>query len=132
MTVLWEFSRGHHLNFNPWFMPLMIWGYLQYRLCGRYRSSLGGGGPGPETPPEKLVSSGPYAYTRNPMYLGHVLFLIGLTLTLQSWFAGIITITVAVWFHFRVLGDEKKLVQVLGPPYERYRASVKRWIPWLF
>jgi steroid 5-alpha reductase family enzyme len=63
----------------------MLWGYLQYRLCGQYRGKRSGGGPGPEVPPERLVSSGIYAYTRNPMYLGHIIFLIGLTLTLRSW-----------------------------------------------
>ena len=132
VILLWEFGRNHHLRFNPWFVPLMLWGYLQYRLCGRYRIRVGGGGPGLETPPEKLVSSGPYAYTRNPMYLGHLIFLVGLSLTLKSVLAGIITFAVALWFHIRVLGDEKKLIQVLGAPYEDYLARVNRWIPRLF
>ena len=45
-------------------LPLMVWGYLQYRLAGRYRLRLGGGGPGMETPPERLVTSGPFAFCR--------------------------------------------------------------------
>jgi len=107
----------------------MLWGYLQYRLCGLYRIKWGGGGPGLETPPERVVSTGPYAYTRNPMYLGHLIFLTGLTLTLESWLAAIITVGVAVWFHCRVLGDEKKLAAKLGQPYIDYMEAVKRWIP---
>jgi hypothetical protein len=132
-TLVWEylFNRGN-LHFDALFLPLMLWGYLQYRLCGLYRIKHGGGGPGLETPPERLVSSGPYAYTRNPMYLGHIIFLIGLTLTLQSWFAALITIAVAIWFHIRVLGDEKKLASTLGNPYVDYVNTVKRWIPGLF
>lgn len=70
-----------------------------------------------------------YAYTRNPLYLGHLIFLTGLTLTLQSWLAAIITVGVAVWFHCRVLGDEKKLAVKLGQPYIDYMEAVKRWIP---
>ena len=68
ITLIWEYviNRGN-LLFHPLFLSLMIWGYLQYRLCGLYRLKHGGGGPGLETPPEHLVSSGPYAYTRNPM-----------------------------------------------------------------
>ena len=120
------------LNFEPHFLPLMLWGFLQYRLCGVYRIKHGGGGPGLEIPPERLVSTGPYAYSRNPMYLGHIIFLIGLTLTLQSWFAAAITLAAAIWFHSRVLGDEKKLRQRLGQPYLDYIASVNRWIPGLF
>ena len=133
ITLVWEYlSSQGNLHFHPLFLPLMLWGYLQYRFCGLYRIKWGGGGPGLETPPERLVSMGPYAYTRNPMYLGHLIFLIGLTLTLQSWLAAIITFGVAVWFHCRVLGDEKKLGDKLGQPYIDYMESVKRWIPGLF
>ena len=110
IAVAWELAvNGGQLRPAYYFAPLMIWGYLQYRLCGRYRVIRGGGGPGLETPPERLVATGLYAYTRNPMYLGHMIFLIGLTLTLKSWIAAMITIGTAIWFHTRVVGDEKKL-----------------------
>jgi hypothetical protein len=133
ITFLWELTiRAGKLEPNFWFLPLMIWGFLQYRLCGLYRIKHGGGGPGLETPPERLVFSGPYNWTRNPMYLGHIIFLIGLTLTLKSSLAAAITIAVAIWFHFRVIGDEKKLVTRLGQPYVDYTKLVKRWIPGLF
>src|SRR3954452_9235668 len=132
VVILWEVIR-HKGNFDiqPFFLPLMLWGYLQYRLCGLYRIKHGGGGPGLETPPERLVATGPYAYTRNPMYLGHLIYLTGLSLTLRSWLAAIITVVVALWFHRRVIGDEKKLTERLGPPYLEYMHSVKRWLPGL-
>ena len=66
------------------------------------------------------------------MYLGHILYLIGLTLTLKSLLAAFITIAHMIWFHCRVLGDEKKLAQLLGEPYIAYTGRVKRWIPGLF
>jgi len=133
VVLAWELAiERSEFQPNLWFLPLMIWGYLQYRLCGRYRVTRGGGGPGLETPPERLVSTGPYALTRNPMYLGHVIFLIGLTLTLQSWLAALITISTSIWFHSRVVGDEKKLIERLGEPYVDYLSNVKRWIPGLF
>ena len=133
VSLLWELAaHGHLFQANLWFAPMMLWGYLQYRLCGRYRVRIGGGGPGLETPPERLVSTGPYALTRNPMYLSHIIFLIGLTLTLKSWLAALITIGTSIWFHLRVVGDEQKLIQTLGQPYVNYLASVKRWVPGLF
>jgi Phospholipid methyltransferase len=133
LALLWELLlRGGNFAPNLWFSPLLIWGYLQYRLCGRYRIKHGGGGPGLETPPDRLVNTGPYAYSRNPMYLGHIIFLSGLTLTLRSWLAALITIAVAVWFHLRVCRDERKLIRRLGEPYEQYLTSVKRWVPALF
>ena len=133
LVLFWEWIiRGNRIEPNLWFAPLMLWGYLQYRLCGEYRAARGGGGPGPEIPGERLVSTGFYAYTRNPMYLGHIIFLTGLVLTLRSWLAALITILVAVWLHFRVLADERNLSEVLGPEYIAYTRSVKRWLPGLF
>jgi len=66
------------------------------------------------------------------MYLGHVICLTGLTLTLRSWFGAVLTVAVAIWFHSRVLGDEKKLADRLGQSYVEYIKSVKRWVPGLF
>ena len=133
LTVGWELIWNHgRLKLEPLFLPLMLWGYLQYRLCGLYRRKRGGGGPGLETPPERLVTTGPYAYTRNPMYLGHIIFLLGLTLSLNSLLAALITLATATWFHFRVVGDEARLVERLGEPYRSYHATVKRWLPGLF
>jgi protein-S-isoprenylcysteine O-methyltransferase Ste14 len=133
IVVVWQLAvNGSQFQPNFYFAPLMIWGYLQYRLCGRYRLTRGGGGPGLETPPEHLVATGLYAYTRNPMYLGHIIFLVGLAMTLQSWIAGLITIGAAIWFHMRVVGDENKLIERLGKPYIDYLLKVKRWIPGLF
>lgn len=133
IALVWELAiERSQFQANLWYLPLMLWGYLQYRLCGRYRVTRGGGGPGVETPPERLVATGLYRYTRNPMYLGHIIFLFGLTLTLKSWLAALITIGTSIWFHLRVVGDEQKLIQTLGQPYVNYLASVKRWVPGLF
>jgi hypothetical protein len=113
------------------FAPLLAWGYLQYRLVGGYRVERGGGGPGIIVPPHSLVESGPYAYTRNPMYLGHLIFLLGLALTFPSRVTAAILGANAVWFHQRVVEDEARLSAQFGPPYDAYRARVKRWIPGL-
>jgi protein-S-isoprenylcysteine O-methyltransferase Ste14 len=109
----------------------MAWGYLQYKLVGRYRGPRAGGGPGMETMPEHILQSGPYRFTRNPMYLGHLIFMVGLAITFWSWFAVILLAARAVWFHCRVLADEKRLQAAFGADYDAYRAQVKRWIPYV-
>jgi protein-S-isoprenylcysteine O-methyltransferase Ste14 len=120
------------LRLQPWFLPLLAWGYLQYRWVGAYRLRRGGGGPGMDTPPERLVTSGPFACCRNPMYLGHIIFLAGLALSLRSWLAAAIVVGTAVWFQFRVLRDERRLAERFGELYREYCARVKRWLPAIF
>lgn len=129
----WEWLiNGGRLPIQPRFLPLLVLGYLQYRLIGSYRIRHGGGGPGMDTPPDRLVTTGPYAWCRNPMYLGHIVFLIGFTLTLQSTFGALITAATAVWFQFRVRRDETRLRERFGRPYQEYSARVRRWMPGLF
>jgi protein-S-isoprenylcysteine O-methyltransferase Ste14 len=110
-------------------LPLMAWGYLQYRLVGRYRLAQGGGGPGMAAPPQRIVGEGPYRYTRNPMYLGHLIFMLGLALTFWSWFGLVLFALRATWFQHRVKGDEARLAAAFGADYEAYRSRVKRWVP---
>ena len=98
-------------------------------MVGGYRLPLAGGSPGMDEPPERIVSQGPYRFTRNPMYLGHLVFLLGLALTFWSWFAVVILVARALWFHRRVLQDEQRLQEIFGAEYTAYQARVKRWIP---
>jgi protein-S-isoprenylcysteine O-methyltransferase Ste14 len=120
--------RGGTLRVVPWGALLLIWGYLQYRLTGRFRGQRGGG-PGVERPPQRIVSSGPYRYTRNPMYLGHLIFMAGLAITFLSWFAVAILLVNMIWFDRRVRADERNLLRQFGEPYADYCRRVKRWIP---
>ena len=125
--------HGGKLAFAPFHvvlgLPLLAWGYLQYRLVGRYRLREGGGGPGMATTPQRIVAQGPYRYTRNPMYLGHLIFMLGLALTFWSWFALVLFALRAAWFQHRVKGDEARLAATFGAEYTAYRARVKRWVP---
>jgi protein-S-isoprenylcysteine O-methyltransferase Ste14 len=65
------------------------------------------------------------------MYLGHIIYMIGVALTFQSLFAAAIAAVRTVWFHLRVLRDERGLVVRFGEPYVAYTRRVKRWIPGL-
>ncbi|HET6263441.1 MAG TPA: isoprenylcysteine carboxylmethyltransferase family protein [Usitatibacter sp.] len=114
---------------DPWFLPLLAWGYLQYVWVGTYRTRLGGGGPGLANPPDRIVEAGPYRWVRNPMYLGHLIFLAGLALVLHSWIAAAVFAFHLVWFDRRVRSDERHLAERFGEAYGDYCRRVKRWIP---
>lgn len=116
----------------PWALPLLAWGYLQYRLVGNYRLQLGKGGPGVDVPPEAIVEQGPYRFVRNPMYLGHLIFMLGLALALRSWPAAALFAVHVIWFDRRVVADEERLEALFGAPYLDYKTRVKRWIPGVY
>lgn len=117
---------------DPWGLPLLAWGYAQYRLVGRQRTRLGGGGPGISNPPDRLVTTGIYRFTRNPMYLGHLIFLLGLAVTLHSWLALLVWVAHLLWFDVRVREDEARLAAQFGDPYVEYRRRVRRWVPGVY
>ncbi len=117
---------------QPWALPLLAWGYLQYRWVGAFRMREGGGGPGVAIPPQQIVDRGPYRWVRNPMYLGHLVFLAGLALVLESWLGAALFAFHVAWFHRRVREDEARLGELFGEPYRDYCRRVKRWIPALF
>ena len=130
IVIAFEFAwQGGWPGIRWWGTPIMLWGYLQYKLVGGYRGPRAGGGPGMETMPERILDHGPYRFTRNPMYLGHLIFLTGLAVTFRSWFALILLAARAYWFHCRVLQDEMRLHAEFGAAYDAYRARVKRWLP---
>lgn len=112
--------------------PVLAWGYLQYRLAGDYRIRRAGGPPGmSQGQPDHLVTSGIYAHTRNPMYLGHLVFLIGLTLLTRSPVSLAVTAAVVPWFDARARKDHQRLRKIFGTPYDEYAARVPRWLPGL-
>src|ERR1700747_1320650 len=126
--LAWQRGR---LVIMPAGFALLAWGYLQYLLVGRFRNRLGGRGPGFGVPPDRIVEDGPYRYVRYPMYLGHLIFMLGLALTFAAWCALILFAARALWFHRRVLEDETQLQEMFGAAYLDYQRRVKRRGPGL-
>jgi protein-S-isoprenylcysteine O-methyltransferase Ste14 len=110
-------------------LPLLAWGYGQYKAVGRRRLREGGGPPGmSQGMPERLVTDGAYSYTRNPMYLGHLVFLTGLALLSRSPVAVGYLAWALPWFDERAAKDEARLRERFGADYEAYLRTVPRWL----
>jgi protein-S-isoprenylcysteine O-methyltransferase Ste14 len=73
------------------------------------------------------VRSGVYGISRNPMYLGHLVFLTGLAAATRSRLAGALLAAHLPWFQARVRRDEEALAQRFGRSYAEYRERVPRW-----
>ncbi len=79
--------------------------------------------------PAVLVTSGPYALTRNPMYAGHLLFTAGLAIATCSPLAALLLAERWIRFERRIRIDERRLAQRFGAHFDAYRERVPRWLP---
>lgn len=83
----------------------------------------------PADPTKKLVVSGLYKFSRNPMYVGVVLILIGEAVFFQSIELGFYSLFVFIGFHiFAILVEEPRLKRDFGTEYKRYCEKVRRWV----
>jgi protein-S-isoprenylcysteine O-methyltransferase Ste14 len=77
-----------------------------------------------------LVSSGPFALIRNPLYVGNILLWTGFAVSAQLvWLAPIIVVLLTLEYHAIVRWEEGLLAQRIGEPYSQYAAKVPRWLP---
>jgi protein-S-isoprenylcysteine O-methyltransferase Ste14 len=77
----------------------------------------------------KLVITGPYRFTRNPMYLGLVIFTVGIANWVGAWpmfLAPIAVFATTNWGHIPF--EEAKMRRQFGAAYDGYVAQVRRWI----
>lgn len=73
---------------------------------------------------------GPYAWVRNPLYLGTYLMAIGTALSIQAWvLLAVCTVLFAVIYHYIILDEETKLQRIFGEPYRVYCELVPRFFP---
>jgi len=76
-----------------------------------------------------LVETGPFAFTRNPMYLGIVVVAIGAALTTGTWLMWLVPIVIFVLDNFVIIPFEERSVErARGDAYRAYKARVRRWI----
>ena len=110
-------------------VPLVFGGAL-YLRCAWGFATEGRGTPAPIDPPEDLVVRGPYRWMRNPMYVAVITFVAGEALLLRSTALALYAALLGLVFHlFVFLYEEPTLRRQFGEPYERYLASVPRWLP---
>jgi protein-S-isoprenylcysteine O-methyltransferase Ste14 len=78
---------------------------------------------------EALATSGPYAYTRNPLYLGSLLMGIGFAVAACSWWVGVALVVMFFAIYLPVIRDEEKFLRGRFPEFEEYARRVPRMFP---
>jgi protein-S-isoprenylcysteine O-methyltransferase Ste14 len=108
------------------FIPLLLG--LAIVIPGRNALAGAGTNVNPMRPTTTIVTSGPYRFTRNPLYVGLTLMYCGLTLGFNTWWGFILLVPVLIVMHLGVVQrEERYLEQKFGEPYRKYKSTVRRY-----
>jgi protein-S-isoprenylcysteine O-methyltransferase Ste14 len=77
----------------------------------------------------ELTQTGPYAHTRNPLYLGSMLMAAGFAVALLSWLVGVVLAVGFVVIYVPVIASEERFLRAAFPDFEAYCRRVPRLIP---
>lgn len=126
---IWWIAATHAELDSRWgLLPLVI-GSAALLWCVRDFYVFGKGTLAPWSPPQHLVTSGLYRYSRNPMYVSVLLILLGWAISFAVRGLWIYATSVALAFHLRViLAEEPWLKRTHGVAWDDYVQRVRRWL----
>lgn len=104
-------------------ISIAVWGGLVFRKA---RTTVN-----PHTPERStsIVQTGPYRFTRNPMYLGLSFVLLGFCAFLANPLSFIAAAAFVIYItRFQIMPEERALLEKFGEPYASYKRSVRRWL----
>lgn len=79
---------------------------------------------------QTLAVSGPYAHTRNPLYLGSFILGVGFTIAAGVWWLGLVFIALFLGIYFPVMRVEAgELIEIFGDEYREYAKRVPLFFP---
>ncbi len=108
---------------------------LRWILIGAVVAAIGllirGASSGHLRKDRELATSGPYACTRNPLYLGSAFLAAGFAIAGGSWWAGLLVVTYFGIFYYAVMrNEEQDLHRRFGAAFDAYAARVPLFFPW--
>lgn len=129
--LLGEFvvPKYHLVYFFKLFGVLGLIISVTFFIAGFTSFRSNGEDPDPITSTNRLIKTGIYAYTRNPIYLAFVLFFLSMFLVFENVMYFLSAIGLAIWLHHWVIKAEEDSLQIqLDDEYIRYKKAVKRWL----
>jgi protein-S-isoprenylcysteine O-methyltransferase Ste14 len=98
-------------------------------LWGRSVLLAAGTNVNPSLPTTAIVTSGPFRFSRNPLYMALTLLYIGLTLAFNTWWGIVVLVPLLIIMHRGVvLREERYLEQKFGETYRQYCSKVGRYL----
>ena len=77
----------------------------------------------------ELTTTGPYAYTRNPLYLGSLIIAIGFGIASRNWWVAVVIVVLFLAIYLPVIRSEEEFLRSEFPGFDEYRRTVPRLIP---
>ncbi len=131
LELVWPLGPGlANGSYKPILIGLGI-ALLGATLMARARTQFAAVGNelSPRQPDTALVTSGVFAWSRNPIYIGHVMAYFGLVLALTSvWGLILLPFLLALYQRAIIPAEEHYLRRRFGAAYEAYAAKVPRWL----
>ncbi len=110
-------------------LTIFVTGFIIMLHCIINFAVKGTGTLSPADPTKRLVVTGLYKYSRNPMYIGVIMILIGEAIFFQSRELWIYSGFVFIAFNiFILVHEEPRLRKVFGEEYNAYCRKVRRWL----
>jgi len=78
---------------------------------------------------EDLITTGPYAYTRNPLYLGSIVIALGFALSARSWIVLAVLFVMFLAIYLPVIRGEEAFLRERFPDFPEYERRVPRLLP---
>ena len=78
---------------------------------------------------ERLATTGPYAYTRNPLYLGSLILAAGFSVAARSWWIGVALVVIFLVIYLPVIRGEETFLKERFPEFDEYSRQVPRLLP---
>jgi len=79
--------------------------------------------------PAMIITTGPYAFSRNPMYVAWMLIYLGVALIMNTaWLTMLLPILILFTHYFVIRQEEHQLEKLFGEPYRQYCARVRRYL----
>ena len=128
---VWSFPGSWQLPLFALGVLLMFLGSMLRRYCWRTLGEYFTGDVSVK-PDQPIISTGPYRLVRHPSYTAGMMMYIGIGFALGSWFSlALLTISTVATYSYRVLVEERVLLDALGEPYDAFLKGRKRFIPYI-
>jgi len=86
----------------------------------------------PEVKSSSLITTGPYKWIRNPMYVAVILFYLPIVIKHFKWINSLVFMALLITLLLKIKSEEEFLLERFGKDYSDYKKETKRFIPFIF